>query len=335
MSDIPSILGIDRFNSPVETWARIVHDIHPIEKEWLETAGEWGKESEEGTAKMLLRELGRQEHLAKPPSRHPPGRKWQRYSLDFVTGVQFDQDGNNDRWVGWPNEEQSIIECKLREWLSWKAQGWGDMNGTGDIPLSIEAQVQGQLEAVRYDRDFWTGTDIPELDQLFVAVRVGAFDLRWYEVARDEELGGMLVDRCERFWREHVETGIAPPIDGSASSLRYLATIHPEAKGEIREAEGREIALAAQYRELKDSISTLGRAQDLIKNQLIEAIGADLGIKGPGWRIAYRNEKGRVSLGKALEEICDEHGVSKDDKLALRERHRGKPTRKFDPRFGS
>lgn len=330
MSDIAAALGLDPYMSEIELVARLRHGVNPPRKAFVEEAGNWGRFDEGSIAKMLMLEFGRRTDVAKPPSRtRPPGRPWQRYSIDFVTGLVWEA----ERWQVANRDPQDVVECKLREWSSFKAQGWGEP-GTDGVPHGIFLQVTGQLEAVRHDRDFWIGTEIPEREHAYVAVRVGAFDLKWYKVPYDAELGQMIAGRMEEFWRRYVEGDEVPPIDGSESARRYLDAMHPTASQEWLPCEASDHELLMGYLDAKTAAKEAERTQKLWENRLIERIGGayglDFGILG---RIAYRPEKGRTALAKVLADLAAEFQIPSERIEALKEQHRGDGTRKFDPRL--
>jgi predicted phage-related endonuclease len=331
-SDVGCLLGIDEYMSRIELVARIRHGISPPRKSFVESAGNWGRFDEGGIAKMFLLDLGRDPECFKAPSRvGPPGREWSRYSLDYVTGVVFTPDQG---WEVASDAPQEIIECKLREWSSFKAQGWGE-EGTDGVPQTIYAQVISQLEMVKFDRDFWTGTNIPDLEHVNVAVRVGAFDLKRYRVPYDAELGGLIAAKEEEFWKRYIVGNEVPPLDGSESARRYLDAINPKASKDWLPAENGDVELLVGYREAKAKAEVAKKEQKLWENRIVERIGGAYGLDwGPSLgKIAYRNESGRTSLAKVLADLATAHNIPSEEIEALKEKYRGKPIRKFDPRL--
>lgn len=335
-SDVAAVLDLDQRNSPVSLIARLVHGIDPPNT-GLSWAGDVGRFDEEPIARMLLSELDRVgDDVEKPVSRiRPPGRPWQRYSIDFVTGLQYDTDGSAPVWRSYPGQDQDLIEAKLREWSSFSSQGWGSVNGTDGVPSSIMLQVQAQLEAVSYDRDFWRGSDIPDLGHAYVACRVGAFDFHWYRIERNVELGEVISSKCEEFWARYVVGDEAPPLDGSDSTRRYLAAVHDKPTKDWSEATADDLALMQAYQEAKAAAEAAAKEKKRIENLIIDRIANSYGLDFGQQlgRIAYRPERGRTSNAKVIEELAAMFQIPSTTIDDLKEQHRGAGSRKFDARL--
>lgn len=137
------------------------------------------------------------------------------------------------------HHERVIVECKSAGIVSYLNE---DIWTEDRFPDWYEVQVQYQLACS------------PDIDYAYLAALTPPRGFRLYLVERNHELQGAIVERCERFWHEHVLADIAP--DGSvcldvAKRLRRqpnkvvelpneIAALFDEAKAMLRDAAERE-----------------------------------------------------------------------------------------------
>lgn len=88
-----------------------------------------------------------------------------------------------------------ILECKTAN--PFTAHEWGDV-GTDQVPLPYLVQCAWYLA-------------ITGLERADLAVLFGNADFRIYDIHRDLELEGMILDRAKTFWEQHVLADVAPP----------------------------------------------------------------------------------------------------------------------------
>lgn len=312
-SDAPAILSLEEYRGPADVYMRVRHGIAPPPPPWLEQAGRLGNLYEEGTARELLHLLGEDgDPLYKPESREQPGGiGGLRYSLDFVTA------------------RPRVIECKMRRHRG--LEEWGPP-GTGEVGLGVAAQVQAQLELIRIDRDWWLGTEIPEVDRVDVAVGVDGQEVLHYVVQRDPDIGGAIVEEMRRFWVDHCIAGVPPPIDEKASTRRRLEHELRQASKRVRPASEEEATLAAELLALDEHIAAAERRRDYLAHELMEAIGTDYGIEGQDWRILWRHQRGNTQHKEVAEALAVRLGLSPGELADIREHHRSDDKRVFDAR---
>ena len=117
----------------------------------------------------------------------------------------------------------------------------------------------------------------------YLAVLIGNFDFRVYEIERDEdEIKALMEAECA-FWNDHVLPKSPPPPDGEAPTDESLKTLYPESNGESMELFGRD-ALLDRYFDLADQIKELQRQQDEIR----QTIQLDMGETETGTTDAYK-----------------------------------------------
>jgi len=126
-----------------------------------------------------------------------------------------------------------------------------------------------------------------------------------YVIKEDPERFALQVNTAVSFWKDHVETGIAPPTDASEACRKHLAKMAMLSEN-LRDGTLDERDLAEQLANLKKSEKTNKAKVALLQNQLREAAGEYRGLDfGDGARVTFspdKNGKRRMSTSlKALE----------------------------------
>lgn len=195
-----------------------------------------------------------------------------------------------------------------------------------DITLG-NAPVDAKNTACAYEKDGWgeTGTDaIPEYYRLQLAaqmavsgaslsrlaVLVGGWDLRIYQVDRDPELEGMLLESAAKFWRDHVVARKPPEIVGSVAAKEYLAKTYPSHHVglSVQAEEGDEPwadYLAKAMADEEDAKKRKEEAQVWLKQRIGNAEGI---WSGNGWKATWKNSKGTEKID--WEKVAREAGAS-------------------------
>lgn len=148
--------------------------------------------------------------------------------------------------------------------------GWGD-TGTDEIPDWCLVQVTWQMH-------------VKQIPVCHVGALLG-LETRHYTIRLDTELEGVLVDECDRFWRDHVEPRKSPPIDGSEGSRRMLSAIYPRNNGTMVLAGADAEALARAYFSAKGARDASDAHLERVRQALIVIAGDADGIQGDGWRL--------------------------------------------------
>jgi putative phage-type endonuclease len=242
----------------------------------------------------VIRELYRMETGAALEGPKRIRKDWARASLDDVAIREG---------------QRIVVEYKSANIR--QAHEWGDADD--DIPTDYRIQVAWYLH--------WSG-----LARADLAVFLGGADLHIYPVSRDLELESMVLEGCERFYRDHIVAKKPPEVDGSWSCSEWLKERYPVDKGpviqadEVAEEWARKLfaARAAKERAEKDEYEA--------RNKLISRIGDAAGIEGDGWRISYTQTKGKPTLD--VKALCAAFGI-KDSDLSRYEKRT--PYRMFRP----
>ncbi len=205
-SEIAAVVGLNRYKGPIDIYARKLNLVPDDE------AGEparWGIRLEqviadayaedEGLGPNMLIQPGTltldgHPHISATPDRIRL-RGDPRYPAPGSLGL-----------MDWDRNVQ-IKTASLRV-----ADRWGDADD--DVPEEYLVQVQYEMAVIGL-----ASTDLPVL--------IGGNELRIYRLRADAELQDSLIYQAERFWRDHVEKRIAPPIDGSEHWTSFLRARFP------------------------------------------------------------------------------------------------------------
>lgn len=159
--------------------------------------------------------------------------------------------------VGARKGERKIVEIKTNRW------GW---TGEEAIPGAVKAQVQHQMHV--------TGYDVAD-----VVVLTGGSEPRIITEPRDDEYIRDLAFLEARFWHQ-VQTGQAPNADGSETTRRAIARMHPRDDGSFLPATDDLIGLAAQLREARAAKKEADAIEGSIANAIRLIVGDASGIEG-------------------------------------------------------
>lgn len=227
-----------------------------------------------------------------------------------TTTMQLIQPGflrrSDNRWmVANPDRIATIPHGIGNHALDWghvleiktaRARGteWGEP-GSDDIPTQYLLQVSWYLA-------------IADLDFADLAVYFKSSDkIEQYRIHRDASLEAIMIDRADAFWREHIMTGIAPPVDGSDRCSEWITRRHPRNIEPLRSATTEEIRighrLVTAMAAAKAAEAELEECKNLVKQAIGDADGIDLGELG---KITWKNAKGSAKTDwKAVAEaVC-------------------------------
>jgi putative phage-type endonuclease len=290
-SDIGAIAGLSRWKTPFDVWLEATRKSAPF-------AGnentEWGIALEPVIAARYARdnnvELVECETIIHP--KH-----------DLICGTP-DRLAKDDCDLG--------LEIKTANWRM--ASEWGE--GIDEIPEAYIAQCAIYMSI----------TGRPRWD---LAVLIGGTDYRVYHLHRDIELEEGLIELAIDFWRDHIKADIPPPINGSESASKWLASRFPRANKNLIDSTPEIDALALRLRDVRQRKDDAEEEEALLKNQLKERIGGGLGINGEWGTIRWieKNLNGKTDW----EAVAKGAGASR----FLIEQHTSQPkiTRAFTPKF--
>jgi putative phage-type endonuclease len=255
-SEVPAVLGLDRYKSPHDIWLTKRGLVPPF-------AGnehtEWGLRIEPVIRANAAEVLG--VTMEQPGTLIHEAHPWASATPDGM----FTLEG-----------EPHVLEIKNK--TDRQAVHWG-VAGTDEVPNDIAAQVYWQMLV--------TGTS-----RGVVAVLFGKSDFRLYHLTRDAEIAGSIFDACRAFWARHIEEGIEPEISGGSATRDYLKSKFSAHGDAVRDATRDEATLIGRLREVRDRIKALEADKEAIENKLLAAIGSDAGIKCSAGRVTWKAPAG-------------------------------------------
>lgn len=284
-SEVSTIFGINRYQSPVELWQRKTGKT-PI----VETSSDpayWGQVLEDLVAKEYSKRTG---------------DKIQNCNYLLKRGAQT---ANIDRFVlngsekpfvksggKWVCKAKKVLECKTGS--EYVKDQWGE-SGTDDIPLYYLLQVQQYMDLL----------DAKECD---VAVLFGGNDFRIYTVKYDPVIAKGIEDRVNNFWNNHVLTD-TPPDPVNMDEVRQL---YARARRESLVADDQTFDTYERLKDTKKKIKALTDTEKELKNEIAVYLGdkedlLDLdGNKLVTWR-EEKNPRKTTNWKKVMEDLGLSH----------------------------
>lgn len=190
-SEIASVIGVSRWNTPFIVWAektgRIERNTNNAEAMY------WGS-----TLEPILRT-----EFAKRT-----GFVVKEVNSIFASVQHEFLTANIDGYVELPTGEHAILEIKTAG--IYAENDWAD-----GLPVEYFIQVQHYL--------YVTG-----LHKAFVAVLIGGNQFKYIEVERDDEVINTIVGLAVQFWNDHMVTDMPPDVNGKDSSI--LTNLYPISK---------------------------------------------------------------------------------------------------------
>lgn len=258
-SDVPALLGVDRYRNLGDLWLSKTGKL-----EIVETSSEpanLGDHLEEGLCNWLAARLGSE-----------VVRGERRQSEDGLLRAQLD---------GFLTETGETVEVKTTGLFSPMfrpdVEGWGDA-GTDSVPFRVIAQVQFALMLANAPRGH------------VVALLGGGGGVRHYVIEAMPELQEEIEARARRFWTEHVLAGIAPTEIPSIDTLSLV-------KREDGKTVSIDEELAFQFGEAEATAKEASQAKDAAKAAVLHAMGdADTAVTPFGTFTYHANKRGVRSL---------------------------------------
>lgn len=198
--------------------------------------------------------------------------------------------GTPDGIVQQPGVDRTGLEVKTAS--AYIADEWGEP-GTDQVPLHYLTQCAWYMGATQISR--WD-----------VCVLIGGNRLGVYTVKRNEALEAKLCAEAQRFWKEHVQAKVPPPIDGSEQWAAYLGKLHAKATGVVMDASDEVRSWVDRYRDGQKREKQAKVDVQLARNKLAAILGdadkckAEFGTVG--WvRPADSNETDFKALALSLQ----------------------------------
>jgi len=181
-----------------------------------------------------------------------------------VTGEQARCTHRDDTWKlctvdgfvadGWTGAVLGVLEIKT---TGDSAADWADQ-----VPVHYQCQATWAMHV----------TDLPRCWFAVLHLAFGRPQFEVYEFARDLTDEAYVVERCARFWHDHVLTGIPPDIDGHKATTDAIKAHWPTAEGSI-DADPTSRLLVADLLGHRQQLATLQAVLDEGENALRATLG--------------------------------------------------------------
>lgn len=274
-TDLPAILGLNKYKTALDVWTdKINPDTEGFEPAigHMEAAF-WGIELEDTVAKawaeskhFTVRRIG---IIAKQDA------PWMRASLDrLVTGCP---DG------------RCAVEVKTRS-------GYVGAEWDAGVPADVKAQVHWQLM-------------VSGLDHIHVIALIGGQRLVEHVVTVDADTAGLLTEAAASMW-SYVQSGQPPVLPEAQWTDAYLDARHPNRDGEC-EVDTDTMLTTTAYEEVVQQIKLLEERKSQLRTKLVGALGEHEAATWDGTPLyTYK-----ASTSKRLnnEALVIHYGVNLDD----------------------
>jgi putative phage-type endonuclease len=253
-SEVASLLNLNPYKSVQDVWADKVIGADPLRDS---EAMYWGRVLED-----------------------PIAQRYEQISGDTVidpgrTSTQVHRDTSRlfatlDRIL---DRSGSMGALEIKNTGSSQADKWG----TSDAPIYYRIQLQVQMEVFDFD---WG----------VLAALVGGTKLVTPEFSRDIELGQMVVERVEWFWK-FVQAGEPPPPQDNAIDVEVAKKLNADTGARIS-LDDMQRKTYHEWVAVKDQISTLTKAEKNLKTELKSYMGdATFADAGDGYCLKWQTQK--------------------------------------------
>ena len=133
--------------------------------------------------------------------------------------------------------------------------------------------------------------------------------LRIVRVDHDAELYGALREAAVRFWRDNVQAGVEPEVDGTEAYRRHLAERFPRSVDIELVATAEQALLVEQLRRAEADRKAADEHVATLENRVRALMGEAGALVAPTGRITYRTEAPRVRWQDVAQAIAADAGV--------------------------
>lgn len=295
-SDVPAVLGLDPYRSPLDVYLQKRGLVATFEGNEFT---EWGLRIEPVIRKKFA-EL-RSVDVTQPGVVIHRSEPWASCTPDGLCAPTESPYS--------PCPPQYGLEIKNKS--ARQSHKWGP-SGTDQVPHEVAAQVHFSMLVTGIPR--WA-----------VAALFGGNEYREYDLTYDADIAATIMERCRAFWM-NVEKGIEPAVDGSRSAAEYLKQKFIAHGDALRDATGAEDAMISSLRRVRDQMKGLEVEEATLKNRLMQAIGNDAGIVGRSGRITWKAPNGVLTSWKDV-------ALALNPPKDLIEQHSHPQSRRFLPTF--
>jgi putative phage-type endonuclease len=266
-TDVPAILGLSPFSSPIKVWRSKIGD---TEDQADSEAMYYGRLFERPI--LMAYEKRTAQELVYPE----PFRMMRSLSVPQI-GATLDARRLRD---GAPVDAKNV---------GFRSEVYGD-EGTDNFPAHYAAQLMMQM--------FVTGAAVADLAVLF-----SRYDFKVYTIEYDRETAEGLVARCLDWYQAYVVGNTAPPVDGTPDYTAFVKRLK-QATDMVIVATPEQEEWARNLSVTREQLEMLDMEKSRLENLIKTAIGEAKGIESPRFRALWSQAKD--SVGPDLERIAYE-----------------------------
>lgn len=277
-SDVPAILGVHPWRSPLDVWMEKAPPggKPPVAIEQRDTEQtDMGNDFEE----VVLRRLARQYECD--------------ITRDQLTRVHWENPrltATPDGLATFGDMGGAVVEAKLVG--ANPAKHWTDPDTKEPtLPDYVYAQNVWQMGVC--------GAQVG-----LVGAQVASTTWRHFRREFDAELFDSMREQVERFVVDHVDTGTPPPRAANEDRIEYLKKRFPRSDGTLQVVDslpGDLDEYVRQYILAGEKLKAWEAEQEEAKAAILERLAESDGFKGPWGTLSYKGQKGRVQYGKLAE----------------------------------
>jgi predicted phage-related endonuclease len=294
-SDIPAILGIDPHRTAIDVWTS---EIAP-DKVNDEATGEDDDKSSYAMQRghalepLLVAWAAKKRRLVAAPNERtfihasipwlgatPDALAYTHPKDDDSAPVAVIEGKSVGRWHIPLWRQEMCCQCE-RQVRSCECGG-GDDGGPDRYVVTVPArhviaQVQVQL-AVLGLNDGLVSAELPYEDMPLL-----------FDVERDDELVGLILEDVERFRVDYVLKRVVPPSDVPSKIVNATKALFPKPKRkELLEADAADAVLVEEFIDTREALKRLDEEKDRLTARLMARIGESEGLRGDGFRALWR-----------------------------------------------
>lgn len=284
-TDVAALFGLSPYKTRFELW----HEKKSGEVVRIKDTDrmKWGRRLESAIAYGIAEDREWSATLMKDYGRIPAERLGS--SFDFQCFAR-------------PSSEHFILEIKTVDGLAFQ-RGWIIEDDYVEAPAHIELQVQHQML-------------VSGLRRAFIGVLIGGNRIEVLEREADDQVHAGIINAARDFWSSISEGREPSPVmpDDAEAVIRMNQHAEP---GKLIDARGDAViaSLVARYAELGQQAKVIGDERDVVKAELLQAIGdaekvlldgfsVSAGVVGPAevayTRPGYRNLRITAKKPKAV-----------------------------------
>ncbi len=248
-SDIGALLGVSKYRTALDVWLeKTRRQIKQVDS----LAIRFGQFAEAFVAEEYIRETGYQLRHHTNPVIHPE----HSFMVGHIDRFVFRSDSDSQAPLF--NQDGScradhLLEIKTAS--AYHQSDWGEL-GTDEVPMSYLVQCLWYLA-------------MTNLDHAELAVLFGSHDFRIYQIERDLELEGLILDKAKAFWEVHVQNDCPPPPQNEADCHQLFSH---ERIGKRIEAPAHLAALPQKIHQLQEEIKVREDEISQMKQAIMETM---------------------------------------------------------------